>query len=83
MMPLALIGAFALLGWGLFVWSMYRAGRNTSKLADALSSNAKLIEMIRKERKLFDEQIMQVKTEPIDADSINDTLKRMRDRGIK
>ena len=79
-MPLALIGVFALTGWGLFAFMVYRAGKNKNKFKDAVELNAKLIEMLKKERRLFDEQIAKLTTEHIDADSINDTLKRMRDR---
>ena len=79
-MPLALIGAFALTGWGLFAFMVYRAGKNRPKLKDAIELNAKLMEILREEMKLFNEQIARLKIGPVDADSINDTLKRMRNK---
>ena len=81
MMPLALIGAFALTGWGLFAFMVYRAGKSRSLVNDTVAENVKLLKMLKNERIACELQIRKMgEVHHVDADSINDTLKRMRNR---
>lgn len=80
-MPLALIGAFALTGWGAFVYLAYKSGKSRSLINDTVAENVKLLKMLKSERIACELQIRQMgEVHNIDADSINDTLKRMRNK---
>jgi len=81
-MPLALIVLFALIGWGLFCWRLYRDGKRKAELKSLIEINAGLIKTIKDERKLYAEQLKLVReTGRVDADTINGAFGRLRGKG--
>lgn len=79
MMPLAL---FALTGWGLFCWRLYRDGKRKAENKALIEINAGLIKTLKDERKLYAEQLKLVReTGRVDADTLNGALGRLRGKG--
>lgn len=76
---LILIGVFALLGWGLFCWQVYKSGVHKADAARLLAANAALVETLKQERKLATEQLELAKNlGRVDADSVNGIIDRLR-----
>lgn len=81
-MPWALIAGFALLGWALAVWQVYRAGKRKRDMTDLQAEYSALQRVLENERKLVDAQLELVKNAGrTDADSLNGALDRLRSQG--
>lgn len=82
MMPWALIALFALLGWALFGWQVYRAGKRKRDITDLQKVNSVLQRALENERKLLNAQLELVKnTGRADAGTLNGALDRLRKDG--
>lgn len=82
MAPLALIGGFALLGWGLFVLWVYKWGKQRQEVKTLARANASLAKTLREERELFELQIKMVQgAGTVNADNLNYALGRLRKEG--
>lgn len=81
-MPWAFIALFALLGWALLGWQVYRAGKRKRDITALQAENSALQRALENDRKLFNEQLELVKnTGRADADSLNGALDRLRSQG--
>lgn len=81
-MPWALIALFALLGWALFGWQVYRAGKRKRDITDLQKVNSVLQRALENERKLLNAQLELVKnTGRADAGTLNGALDRLRKDG--
>jgi predicted negative regulator of RcsB-dependent stress response len=81
-MPWALIALFALLGWALFGWQLYRAGKRKRDLTESQAAYSALQRVLENERKVIDAQLELFKnTGRVDADSLNGAVDRLRSQG--